>query len=65
MLSSTLDKGSYKPNQKTDMSSLVPHKTSFTYATADQIPQKELEKAINYYYANPELFFSDDPDASY
>lgn len=65
LLSSTLDKGSYKPNQKTDMSSLVPRKTSFTYVNADQLPQHELDKAINYYYANPELFFSDDPDASY
>lgn len=65
LLSSTLDKGLYKPNQKTDMSSLVPRKTSFTYVKADQLPQQELDKAIKYYYANPELFFSDDSDASY
>ena len=63
----TLKKGSYTSNHKTELgASLMRNPGVFTYMNADSFKdQAPLNKAIQYYLANPAEFMSNDETASY
>lgn len=58
-MSDTLDRGSYKPNQKTDMGWAKPGLPKITQTTVDDLTQKELDEIMTFYYMNPDLLYAD------